>query len=48
MSENKLLAICVVAIVLGGAGAMVGGVWAFAIVGLVIAAIALAPERSDE
>lgn len=44
MSENKLIAIFVVAVLLGGFGGSVAGIWGVAAAALVIAAIAWAPE----
>lgn len=48
MSENKLLAIVIVAVVFGTTAGIAGGFLGMVVVGAVIAAIALSPERGEE
>jgi len=47
MSENKLIAIFVVAVFIGGIGSLAAGAFGALIAGVIIAAIAYAPEKRD-
>lgn len=48
MSENKLIAIFIIAVFIGGVGVLAVGGVAPLIAGVLIAAIAYAPEKGEE
>lgn len=47
MSENKLIAIFIVAVFIGGIGSLVAGVFGVLFAGILIGAIAYAPEKGE-